>query len=39
MAGASATEIRDGWKSGLDAFMAERQPYLLYPYDPQIGLN
>jgi uncharacterized protein YbbC (DUF1343 family) len=39
IAGASATEIRDGWKSGLDAFIKERQPYLLYPYDPQIGLN
>ncbi len=32
-------EIRDSWQAGIDQFLALRKPYLLYPFDPNIGLN
>lgn len=37
--GKSPREIRDGWQVGLTDFEKKRKPYLLYPYDPNLGLN
>jgi uncharacterized protein YbbC (DUF1343 family) len=37
--GKTPAEIRATWQAGLDAFLQKRKPYLLYPFDPNIGLN
>ncbi|MBM3437562.1 MAG: DUF1343 domain-containing protein [Bacteroidetes bacterium] len=37
--GLKPSEIRDSWQLGITQFMQVRKPYLLYPYDPNIGLN
>ncbi|MCC7297379.1 MAG: DUF1343 domain-containing protein [Bacteroidia bacterium] len=34
----SLDEIRAGWKPGIDAFLKQRQPYMLYAYNPLVGL-
>ena len=37
--GKNANEIRAEWTVGLENFISKRKPYLLYPFDPNIGLN
>lgn len=37
--GKTPREILDSWQSGLVEFEKKRKPYLLYPYDPNLGLN
>ncbi|MEY3717031.1 MAG: hypothetical protein RJA00_1374 [Bacteroidota bacterium] len=37
--GLKPSEIRDSWQSDIDQFLKLRKPYLLYPYDPNLGLN
>ena len=39
MAGNSAEEIRKSWQSGIEKFSTDRKPYLLYPFDPTLGLK
>lgn len=39
IAGVKPNDIRESWRSKIDAFIALRQPYLLYSYDANIGLN
>jgi len=34
----SIDEIRAGWKPGIDTFLKQRQPYMLYAYNPLEGL-
>ncbi len=36
--GTSASEIRKSWQTGIQKFKVQRLPYLLYPFDPEIGL-
>jgi uncharacterized protein YbbC (DUF1343 family) len=36
--GKSSMEILQSWQPGIDAFLAKRKPYLLYPYQPELGL-
>ena len=36
--GLSANDIRKSWQSGIQKFKVQRLPYLLYPFDPEIGL-
>lgn len=32
-------EIRDSWQGDIEQFIQKRKPYLLYPFDPNIGIN
>lgn len=36
--GKSANEIRKSWEPDLKSYMEMRKPYLLYPFNPDIGL-
>lgn len=36
--GLSASEIRKSWQTGIQKFKVQRLPYLMYPFDPEIGL-
>ena len=38
ISGLTAKEILLSWQPGIDAFMIKRKPYLLYPYQPELGL-
>ena len=38
ISGATAKEILLSWQPGIDAFIIKRKPYLLYPYQPELGL-
>ena len=37
--GLKPSEIRDSWQADTEAFLKKRKPYLLYPFDPNLGLN
>lgn len=37
-AGKTPTEIRKSWQTGLQKFKVQRLPYLIYPYDNELGL-
>ncbi|MBL7812138.1 MAG: DUF1343 domain-containing protein [Bacteroidetes bacterium] len=39
LSGMSANEIRLSWKPGLETFYTQRAPYLLYPFDYNLGLQ
>ncbi len=39
MAGNTAEEIRKSWQAGIEKFLTKRKPYLLYPFDPSLGLK
>lgn len=36
--GMSAAEIRKTWQVGIQKFKVQRLPYLIYPFDPDLGL-
>jgi uncharacterized protein YbbC (DUF1343 family) len=36
--GKTAAEIRTYWQIGLQKFKIQRLPYLLYPYDNDLGI-
>lgn len=38
LSGKTAGEIRKSWQAGIRAFEQQRQPYLLYPFNPAAGL-
>jgi uncharacterized protein YbbC (DUF1343 family) len=38
VSGKSSMEILQSWQPGIDAFLIKRKPYLLYPYQPELGV-
>ena len=38
ISGSTAKEILLSWQPGIDAFIIKRKPYLLYLYQPELGL-
>ena len=38
VSGKSSMEILQSWQPGIDAFLIKRKPYLLYPYQPELGI-
>jgi uncharacterized protein YbbC (DUF1343 family) len=38
ISGKNSMEILQSWQPGIDAFLIKRKPYLLYPYQAELGI-
>ncbi|MFZ9632013.1 MAG: exo-beta-N-acetylmuramidase NamZ family protein [Bacteroidia bacterium] len=38
ISGMNSKDILQSWQPGIDAFIIKRKPYLLYPFQPELGI-